>query len=37
VAIAIGKIKGRQPGPIKREFLRVAHSMTAAELDAEKA
>jgi len=37
VAIAIGKIKGRQPGPIKKEFLRVAHSMTAAELEEEKA
>jgi DNA topoisomerase VI subunit B len=35
VAIAIGKIKGRQPGPIKKEFLRVAHSMTAAELEQE--
>jgi DNA topoisomerase-6 subunit B len=37
VATAIGKIKGRQPGPIKKEFLRVAHSMTAAELEEEKA
>jgi DNA topoisomerase-6 subunit B len=37
VALAIGKIKGRQPGPIKKEFLRVAHSMTAAELEEEKA
>jgi DNA topoisomerase-6 subunit B len=35
VAVAIGKIKGRQPGPIKKEFLRVAHSMTAAELEQE--
>ena len=35
VAIAIGKIKGRQPGPIKKDFLRVAHSMTAAELEQE--
>jgi DNA topoisomerase-6 subunit B len=37
VATAIGKIKGRQPGPIKKEFLRVAHNMTAAELEEEKA
>jgi DNA topoisomerase VI subunit B len=35
VAVAIGKIKGRAPGPIKKEFLRVAHSMTAAELEQE--
>ena len=35
VAIAIGKITHRQPGPIKKEFLRVAHSMTAAELEQE--
>ena len=35
VAIAIGKIKGRAPGPIKKEFLRVAHGMTAAELEQE--
>jgi DNA topoisomerase-6 subunit B len=37
VAAAIGKIKGRAPGPIKKEFLRVAHSMTMAELEEEKA
>jgi DNA topoisomerase-6 subunit B len=35
VANAIGKITDRKPGPIKREFLRVAHSMTAAELEQE--
>jgi DNA topoisomerase VI subunit B len=35
VAAAIGKITGRKPGPIKREFLRVAHKVTAAEMDAE--
>ncbi len=32
VAIAIGKITRRQPGPIKREFLKVAHKVTAAEM-----
>jgi DNA topoisomerase-6 subunit B len=32
VAIAIGKITKRQPGPIKREFLKVAHKVTAAEM-----
>jgi DNA topoisomerase-6 subunit B len=40
VAAAIGKITGRKPGPIKREFLRVAHKVTAAEMaetEAEKA
>jgi DNA topoisomerase-6 subunit B len=35
VAAAIGKITGRKPGPIKREFLRVAHQVTAAELKEE--
>ena len=35
VAAAIGKITGRKPGPIKREFLRVAHKVTAAELQEE--
>ena len=35
VAIAIGKITGRKPGPIKREFLQVAHKVTAAEMDQE--
>jgi DNA topoisomerase-6 subunit B len=32
VANAIGKITGRKPGPIKREFLKVAHKVTAAEM-----
>jgi len=32
VAAAIGKITGRKPGPIKREFLQVAHKVTAAEM-----
>jgi len=32
VAIAIGKITDRKPGPIKREFLKVAHKITAAEI-----
>jgi DNA topoisomerase-6 subunit B len=32
VAAAIGKITGRKPGPIKKEFLRVAHKITAAEM-----
>jgi DNA topoisomerase VI subunit B len=35
VAIAIGKITGRKPGPIKREFLQVAHKVTAAEMKEE--
>jgi DNA topoisomerase-6 subunit B len=35
VASAIGKITGRKPGPIKREFLRVAHKVTAAEMQEE--
>jgi len=35
VATAIGKITGRKPGPIKREFLRVAHQVTAAEMKQE--
>ncbi len=35
VAAAIGKITGRKPGPIKREFLRVAHRVTAAEMQEE--
>jgi len=35
VAIAIGKITGRKPGPIKREFLKVAHQVTAAEMKEE--
>ena len=33
VAQAIGKITGRKPGPIKREFLDVAHKVTTAELE----
>ena len=38
VANAIGKIKGVKPGPIKKEFLQVAHKVTAAEMkDEEKA
>jgi DNA topoisomerase-6 subunit B len=32
VAQAIGKITGRKPAPIKREFLKVAHKVTAAEM-----
>jgi DNA topoisomerase-6 subunit B len=35
VANAIGKITGRKPGPIKREFLKVAHKVTAAEREEE--
>ena len=35
VAAAIGKITGRKPGPIKREFLKVAHQVTAAEMKEE--
>jgi DNA topoisomerase-6 subunit B len=35
VAIAIGKITDRKPGPIKREFLKVAHQVTAAEMKEE--
>jgi DNA topoisomerase-6 subunit B len=35
VATAIGKITGRKPGPIKREFQRVAHKITAAEMEQE--
>src|SRR5206468_961958 len=35
VAIAIGKITGRKPAPIKRDFLKVAHKVTAAEIAAE--
>jgi DNA topoisomerase VI subunit B len=37
VAAAIGKITGYKPGPIKREFLQVAHKMTAAEMEGEEA
>jgi DNA topoisomerase-6 subunit B len=36
VAAAIGRITGRKPGPIKREFLRVAHKVTAAEMEEER-
>ena len=35
MAAAIGKITGRKPGPIKREFLQVAHKVTAAEMKEE--
>lgn len=35
VANAIGKIVDRSPAPIKREFLKVAHKVTAAELEGE--
>jgi DNA topoisomerase-6 subunit B len=37
VANAIGRITGRKPGPIKREFLKVAHKVTAAEMREEEA
>jgi DNA topoisomerase VI subunit B len=37
VANAIGRMTGRKPGPIKREFLEVAHKVTAAEMKAERA
>jgi DNA topoisomerase-6 subunit B len=37
VATAIGKITGRKPGPIKKEFLQVAHKITAAEMEEEQA
>jgi DNA topoisomerase-6 subunit B len=37
VANAIGRMMGRKPGPIKREFLEVAHKVTAAEMKAERA
>jgi DNA topoisomerase-6 subunit B len=32
VAKAIGRITGRKPGPIKKEFIQVAHKVTAAEM-----
>jgi DNA topoisomerase-6 subunit B len=35
VAAAIGKITDRKPGPIKRDFLKVAHRVTAAEMQEE--
>jgi DNA topoisomerase-6 subunit B len=35
VAVAIGKITKRKPDPIKREFLKVAKNVTAAEMEAE--
>jgi DNA topoisomerase-6 subunit B len=35
VAQAIGRITGRKPGPIKREFLKVAHKVTEAEMKEE--
>jgi DNA topoisomerase-6 subunit B len=33
VASSIGKITGRSPEPIKREFLKLANRMTEAEMD----
>jgi DNA topoisomerase VI subunit B len=35
VAAAIGRITGKKPGPIKKEFLEVAHKVTAAEMKEE--
>src|SRR6202022_1290407 len=35
VAAAIGRITGRKPAPIKREFLQVANRVTAAEMKEE--
>ncbi len=35
VANAIGRIKSTKPGPIKKEFLQVAHKVTAAEMKEE--
>jgi DNA topoisomerase VI subunit B len=35
VAIAIGKITSQKPAPIKKEFLEVAHKVTAAEMKEE--
>jgi DNA topoisomerase-6 subunit B len=35
VAAAIGKITGKKPEPIKKEFLEVAHKVTAAEMKEE--
>jgi DNA topoisomerase-6 subunit B len=35
VAAAIGRITGRKPEPIKKEFLQVAHKVTAAEMKEE--
>ena len=35
VAAAIGRITGRKPDPIKKEFLDVAHKVTAAEMQQE--
>jgi DNA topoisomerase-6 subunit B len=35
VAGAIGRITGRKPDPIKKEFLEVAHKVTAAEMKQE--
>jgi DNA topoisomerase-6 subunit B len=35
VATAIGKITGRKPGPIKRDFLQVAHKVTLSEMKEE--
>jgi DNA topoisomerase-6 subunit B len=35
VASAIGRITGRKPDPIRREFLKVAHKVTVAEMKEE--
>src|SRR6185503_2898426 len=35
VAVAIGKITSKKPAPIKKEFLEVAHKVTAAEMKEE--
>jgi DNA topoisomerase-6 subunit B len=35
VAAAIGKITDRSPAPIKRDFLKVARQVTAAEMKEE--
>ena len=35
VAAAIGRITGREPDPIRKEFLDVAHKVTAAEMQQE--
>jgi DNA topoisomerase-6 subunit B len=37
VANSIGRMTGRKAGPIKKEFLEVAHRVTAAEMKAERA
>ncbi len=35
VALALGKISGKSPAPIKREFLKVAEQVTEADLEAQ--